>query len=94
MLRVGRFAVISLENAGYWRRRVQAVAGQGAGSTLASGLPVIRSITLGQFEKALKQLGLKAARRCFVGTLGWVWLSLLADTTIYLVTKDEFKKQQ
>ena len=87
MLRVGRFAVISMENAGYWRRRIRAVAGQGAGSTLASGQPVIRSITLGQFEKALKQLGLKAARRCFVRALGWVWPSLLADTAVYLVTK-------
>lgn len=93
MLRVGRFAVISMENAGYWCRRVQAVAGQGAGSTLVSGQPVIRSITLGQFEKALNQLGLKAARRCFVGTLGWVWPSLFADTAVYLVTRGEIKKQ-
>lgn len=94
MLRVGRFAVISMENAGYWRRRVRAVVGQGAGATLASDQPVIRSITLGQFEKALKQLGLKTARRRFVGALGWMWPCLLADTAVYLVTKGEFKKQQ
>jgi methionine biosynthesis protein MetW len=92
MLRVGRFAVISMENAGYWRRRVRAAVGQGAGSPIASGQPVTRSITLGQFEQALNQLGLKAARTRFVGALGWVWPSLLADTAVYLVTKEEFKK--
>lgn len=51
MLRVGKHAVISFDNAGYWRRRLRALAGEGFGHTLASGEPRVRSITLGQFEE-------------------------------------------
>ena len=94
ILRVGRHAVISLENAGHWRRRLRAVTGKGAGYTILSGLPVVRSITLGQFEAALKELGLKAERRRFIGAWAWLWPSLLARTAVYLVTKDESKTRK
>lgn len=51
MLRVGKHAVISFDNAGYWRTRLRALAGEGMGHTLASGEPRARAITLGQFEE-------------------------------------------
>lgn len=50
MLRVGRKAVISFDNAGHWRVRLQALGGQGMGPALASGLPRARAITLQQFR--------------------------------------------
>jgi methionine biosynthesis protein MetW len=49
MLRVGRRAVISFENAGYWRVRWRMLIGQGVGGNLCSGEPRTRAITLGQF---------------------------------------------
>lgn len=50
MLRVGKRAVISFENAGYWRTRWQMFRGQGIGGDLCSGEVRARAITLPQFE--------------------------------------------
>lgn len=50
MLRVGKFAVISFENSGYWRYRWRSLLGQGAGYDLCSGEPRMRAITLHQFS--------------------------------------------
>ncbi|MFN4294967.1 MAG: methionine biosynthesis protein MetW [Thermoflexales bacterium] len=50
MLRVGRRAVISFENAGYWRTRWRMLRGQGVGGDLCSGEARARAITLPQFE--------------------------------------------
>jgi methionine biosynthesis protein MetW len=50
MLRVGKYAVISFENSGYWRNRLRALMGQGAGYDLCSGEPRMRAITLHQFN--------------------------------------------
>jgi len=50
MLRVGRRAVISFENAGYWRTRWRMFFGQGVGGDLCSGEVRARAITLPQFE--------------------------------------------
>lgn len=52
MLRVARFGIVSFPNAGHWPNRWRALAGRGAGTELASGLPLVRSITLAQFRAA------------------------------------------
>jgi len=50
MLRVGKHAVISFDNAGYWRVRLRALSGKCIGATLLSGQPRERAITLKQFR--------------------------------------------
>ena len=55
MLRVARYGIVSFQNAGYWRARLRALTGGGAGPTLASGKPLARNITLPQFHEALSQ---------------------------------------
>lgn len=50
MLRVGKHAIISFENASYWRERVRALRGGGAGYELCTGEPRMRAITLRQFR--------------------------------------------
>ena len=89
MLRVGRSAVVSLDNAGYWRARWRALCGEGAGTTLASREPRVRSITLGQFQEALGVLDLKAEGRVFLRGQHRVsvWPSLGAETAVFVITK-------
>jgi methionine biosynthesis protein MetW len=89
MARVGRSAIISFENAGYWRARCRAVSGHGSGNTLASGQPRIRSITLLQFHEALRQLNLRAEAGVFLrgGSRVGLWPSLWADAAVFRVTK-------
>ncbi len=57
MLRVARFGIVSFPNAGHWQNRWRALAGRGAGTELASGLPLARSITLEQFREANARQG-------------------------------------
>ncbi|HQC43136.1 MAG TPA: homoserine O-acetyltransferase [Verrucomicrobiota bacterium] len=57
MLRVGRRAIISFENAGYWADAFNAGLGKGLGPTLVSGEPRVRAITLEQFEAFAEQVG-------------------------------------
>ncbi len=57
MLRVGRRAVISFENAGYWRVRWRMLIGRGIGGDLCSGEPRMRAITLGQFVAFARCIG-------------------------------------
>jgi len=89
MARVGRSAIISFENAGYWKTRWRALCGDGSGTTLASGQPRVRSITLCQFDEALRQLNLRAERSVFLSGPGRVerWSSLLAETAVFQVTR-------
>jgi methionine biosynthesis protein MetW len=89
MARVGRSAIISFENAGYWKTRWRALCGDGSGTTLASGQPRVRSITLCQFDEALRQLSLRAERSVFLSGPGRVerWSSLLAETVVFQVTR-------
>jgi methionine biosynthesis protein MetW len=49
MLRVGKHAIISFENTGFWRERWRALRGEGTGYELCSGEPRMRAITLRQF---------------------------------------------
>jgi len=89
MARVGRSAIISFENAGYWQVRWRAVLGDGSGNTLASGLPRIRSITLSQFHDALRKLSLRPESHVFLrgGSRVQWWPSLWADAAVFRVTK-------
>ncbi len=57
MLRVGRRAIISFENAGYWADAFNAALGKGMGPTLLSGAPRARAITLEQFEEFARKVG-------------------------------------
>ena len=89
MARVGRSAVISFENAGYWAVRWRALQGEGTGNPLASGLPRLRAITLTQFHEALQQLDLRPEEQVFLRGAAQVtrWPSLFADAAVYRVTK-------
>ena len=89
MARVGRSAIISFENAGYWGVRWRALQGEGVGNPLASGLPRIRAITLPQFQETLQQLDLRAETRVFLRGAARVtrWPSFLADAAVFQVTK-------
>jgi len=59
MLRVGKRAVISFDNAGYWRHRIRALRGVGSGDALCEGAPRARAISLPEFHKFVACLGAK-----------------------------------
>ncbi len=50
MLRVGKRAIISFDNAGYWRRRLQVLRGSSSGNELCEGADRERAISLGEFH--------------------------------------------
>ena len=66
MLRVGRRAIISFENGGWWHERFRAMQGNGMGPTLTSGEPRCRIITLDQFESLALQSGAVIERTEFL----------------------------
>jgi methionine biosynthesis protein MetW len=89
MARVGRSAIISFENAGYWKTRWRAFRGDGSGTTLVSGQPRVRSITLLQFHETLHHLNLRTEESIFLSGPLRVrrWPSLCADAAVFRVTK-------
>ncbi|HYL82005.1 MAG TPA: methionine biosynthesis protein MetW [Candidatus Acidoferrum sp.] len=89
MARVGRLAIVSLENAGHWRARWRALSGKGAGTTLVSREPRVRSITLPQFQDSLQELKLTADGHVFLRSDSRVriWPSIRAETAVYVITK-------
>ncbi len=89
MARVGRSAIVSLENAGHWRARWRAVCGDGGGTTVASGQPRVRAITLAQLREALELLSLKAEEGVFLhgARRVRVWPSLRAEGAVYKIGK-------
>lgn len=70
MLRVGKRAVISFDNASYWRRRVRALTGAGFGTTLSSGEPRVRAITLAQFDEFARSFGARIEQSLLVNRAG------------------------
>lgn len=56
MLRVGRRAVVSFENASYIGARLRFLRGEGFGPALASGEPRARAITPAQFREFMRLL--------------------------------------
>ena len=89
MLRVGKHAVISFDNAGYWADRWRAMRGGGAGHDLCSGEPRARAITLRQFEEFAVCAGARVERQLFVGNRGPVRTqpALLARIAVYTLSR-------
>lgn len=89
MLRVGRRAIISFDNAGYWRRRWAALAGRGLGNPLASGEPRERAITLGQFRDCGAALGARVEDAVYLSgsrRLRW-WPAARATMAVFLLAR-------
>lgn len=95
MLRVGRHAVITFDNAGHWQARWRALGGGGAGTTLTSGEPRVRSITLDQFRAFARQLGARIKQRVCLGRRGPVrwWPAWRARTVVYVLTRSGEEQQ-
>jgi methionine biosynthesis protein MetW len=89
LLRVGKHAIISFDNAGYWRERVRAVLGNGMGNTLCSGEPRIRSITLDQFRCFSSGLNARVEKTVFVSGRHPVRClpAFRANVAVYVLTK-------
>jgi methionine biosynthesis protein MetW len=89
MLRVGRSAIISLENAGHWSARWRSIRGDAIGTTLVSGQPRVRLITLSEFREALARLGLATREEIFLAGRHRVrrWPSLRARAAVFRVVK-------
>jgi methionine biosynthesis protein MetW len=92
MLRVARFGIVSFRNAGYWPNRWRAFIGNGAGPTLLSGLPLIRSITWQQFEQSIHRAGLQVDRRIdLAGSRRiWGWPALRAQTVVAVLQRKRY----
>jgi len=89
MLRVARFGIVSFQNAGYWRNRLRAWVGNGSGPTLVSGQPLIRSITMRQFNQAVEQEGLQVEQRIDLAGSRRIWgcPSLRAQTVVSVLQR-------
>jgi methionine biosynthesis protein MetW len=87
MLRVGRRAIISFDNAGNWAARLRMALGQGFGEPLGSGEPRERAITLGQFEAFAEGLGANVEKRVLVRNQRMVTSlpELMAQTAVYVL---------
>ncbi len=85
MLRVGKRAVISFDNAGYWRERLRMLSGNGYGTLLGSGEPSVRAITLAQFETFVRTINARVDRNEYITNYRHVAVLplLLAQTAIY-----------
>ena len=89
LLRVGKHAIISFDNAGYWRERLRALRGNGMGNTLCSGEPRVRSITLAQFRCFSEGLNARVEKALFVSGRHPVCClpSLRANVAVYVLTR-------
>jgi methionine biosynthesis protein MetW len=88
MLRVGKLAVISFENTGYWRERWRALLGRGAGYDLCSGEPRMRAITLKQFHEFCACAGAAVEHAVFLSGHGAVTglPALRTKVAVYVLT--------
>jgi methionine biosynthesis protein MetW len=89
MLRVGKHAVVSFDNAGYWQERLRALLGNGMGNTLCSGEPRVRAITLDQFQRFSKSLNARVEKAVFVSGHHPVRRlpALRANMAVYVLTR-------
>ena len=89
LLRVGKHAIVSLNNAGYWRERLRALLGHGMGNTLCSGEPRVRAITLDQFLHFSASVNARVERTVFVSGRHPVGClpSLRANVAVYVLTR-------
>jgi methionine biosynthesis protein MetW len=89
LLRVGKHAIISFDNAGYWRERLRAMLGNGTGNTLCSGEPRVRAITLDQFRCFSGSLNAQVEKAFFVSGRHPVRClpALRANVAVYVLTR-------
>jgi methionine biosynthesis protein MetW len=89
MLRVGKAAIVSFDNAGYWRARWRMVTGKGFGEPITSGEPRERAITLPQFEQFVRDAGAQVERRVLVRQERHVVYlpRLMSQTAVYVLRK-------
>jgi methionine biosynthesis protein MetW len=89
MLRVGKHAIISFDNAGCWRERVRAACGHGMGFTLASGEPRVRAITLRQFEEFCSGLNARIEKTVFLSGKDILQTcpALRAHVAVYVISR-------
>ena len=90
MLRVGKAAIISFENAGYWLERVRVLLGKGMGLTLCSGEPRQRLITLTQFDAFVKSMKAHIENRIFLSGNRPIrnLCTLRAMTAVFVLAED------
>jgi methionine biosynthesis protein MetW len=90
MLRVGKHAIISFENGGYWRERWRALRGGGAGFDLCSSEPRMRAITLNQFKMFGDCVGSRVERAVFVDATRIVHSlpAIRAMVAVYVLTRE------
>lgn len=89
MLRVGKAAIISFDNAGHWRQRLRALRGDGMGQSLLSGEPRERAITIPQFDRFVRELGARVGRAVYLTGHCPIhrWRRLRATAAVYLIAK-------
>ncbi len=89
MLRVGDRAIVSFENAGYWRVRRRALAGAGFGSAILSGEPRDRAITIRQFTAFSHSLAARVEQSLFRANRRVVRIlpSLCAEVAVFVLTR-------
>ncbi len=89
MLRVGKCAIISFDNAGYWRTRMRALLGEGFGESIISGEPRERAITLQQFDVFAQQIGAQVEQRTLVRNKRRVLYlpNLMTQTAVYVLKR-------
>ena len=87
MLRVGKAAIISFDNAGYIGARLRMLRGEGFGQPITSGEPGERAITLQQFEQFASDIGAAVEQRVLVRNSRRVryWPDALAQTAVYVL---------
>jgi methionine biosynthesis protein MetW len=88
MLRVGRRAIISFDNAGFWKIRWRALWGRGVGPTLISREPRARAITLSQFLEYAVSLEMRVEQSLFLarGRRVKVLPAVCAEGAVYMIT--------
>jgi methionine biosynthesis protein MetW len=89
MLRVGRHAIISFENTGYWKDRWRALQGGGIGYELCSGEPRMRAITIRQFHEFAQCCDARSERAVYLNNERKIHLlpTLRARTAVYVLTR-------
>ena len=93
MLRVGKQAIISFDNAGHWRARARALVGHGMGTTLISGAPRVRAITLAQFRTFIDSLNARVEQSVFLAGRRMTACipTLCATMAVFVLTRNKGK---
>ncbi len=89
MLRVGKRAIVSFDNAGYWRTRLRMMLGHGYGESITSGEDRERAITLNQFDAFAQKIGVRVEQRVLVRNQRRVMYApaLMSQTAVYVLQR-------